>query len=813
MPCNANGRAVRAIVVGLVVFGVAPVVVAQSSRSAQPRTPKTTTPPAGTIAPASSGTPVAIDSATFIVPSRPVSDTGRMARPYIDFSGYSVSACEQMFLDAATTVRRRRPDDVNTPIAPSNGYPPVALEALRRCMTPYTPANVPSVQMIPGMGAYLMLGDSVRAAQVLDRWLREAKSVERRAEGIMRMAELYLSLEPARADITERLIARVDSLGDSAAIQRAEGQFMLLGYWSKPSHYDPEKLAKHGNAAGVAFTKVPADEKDVEMVVAIFSAFWMSEGMIATQGRVAARDALNVYMDRVAFTSDMREAILRDALTPKSPTRDTSLYGKRAPAVNHRFAFDLASGDGWPAQPGQIAVFVPYTPDCDRCGYRHDVLRRLSTSGGDAGISVTLVARTGNDIPGAGLLPIEEEAKKIREMARVTNRLPFGMLIEETRFDTIPDGRRVPRQTPYQSYYGDNMLVIDQGGNVAVLSDDIDEIKRVVDRLVATPVRSVAAGGKAGTGDSALRHAGAIDIFKLSNGNTVHIPRGIPAAMGDSVRTVPMELLANLMFVTATVDGKTGLFILDTGNPVLILNTNNVTPGRVIDSALVTDGVGHTVPAYVYSVSRFDWGGESLRDAGALGMDLRGVEQQLQGVLNGRPLFGLMGLAQLAHMIPVFDYSTKTIALYPVGAANGTSKTTLPPGGDQVPMAVTPGGAYVTGVVDSTSYFKLDSGDDRMGIDGSLLPSLGTRVHRTGKGSAVIGVGGAAVKREEVTLDRITIGKTTYENVEMRVQQYAPNNMDAGGGSKGTLGASFFLKNRVGLDLTNKRMYIWKLPQ
>jgi hypothetical protein len=301
-----------------------------------------------------------------------------------------------------------------------------------------------------------------------------------------------------------------------------------------------------------------------------------------------------------------------------------------------------------------------------------------------------------------------------------------------------------------------------------------------------------------------------VDTFTLGNGKIVQIPRGKIAHVADRVQRVPIELLSGLVFATVTVDGQQGLFIVDTGNPILILNTAHVTPGPVIDSAFVSDATGRNVPVLVHLVKRFQWAGGAIDSVGAVGMDLSGVEGQLKQIVGGRPILGMVGLAQFAHFLSVFDYQGKEIALYPLSATTGKSAVTIPTPTTTVPLTVTPSGAFITGVVDSTSFFKLDSGDDRMGIDADLAASLGARVTHTGKTTPIMGVGGVVSHTEVVTVDRIMVGTLAYDSVTMRALPIPRNAMDAGGGRRGTIGAPFFSRNRVGLDLAHKVMYIWK---
>jgi hypothetical protein len=301
------------------------------------------------------------------------------------------------------------------------------------------------------------------------------------------------------------------------------------------------------------------------------------------------------------------------------------------------------------------------------------------------------------------------------------------------------------------------------------------------------------------------------DSFSLSNGKTVRIPRGVLARPHDVVQRVPIEIVAGLAFARVTVDGKEGLFILDTGNPVLILNTAHVTPGPVIDSAIVSDAVGRNVPVLVHAARKVEWAGNIIEDVGALGMDLSAVAAQLSDSLKGRPIMGMFGLAQLAHFIPVFDYKARELVLYPLDASDAQARLKLPPPTSAVPLLLTQSGLFVSGTAGGKAFFlRLDSGDDGLGIDAAFASTLAPHITTTTRTKPTMGVGGQVVLIPMVLLDSLTIGTVTYDSLEMRSHPFPPNISNLGiGRAQGSLGSPFFARHRVGLDLRKKVLYLW----
>jgi len=302
-----------------------------------------------------------------------------------------------------------------------------------------------------------------------------------------------------------------------------------------------------------------------------------------------------------------------------------------------------------------------------------------------------------------------------------------------------------------------------------------------------------------------------VDTFTLSTGRIVQVPRGVLVHTDNQVHRMPVDLIAGLVFIHATVDGQTGLFIVDTGNPTLLLNTHHLSGGPTIDSAIVTDAVGRNVPVLVHAVRQFQWNGVSIVNLGALGMDLSSVESQLQKELRGQPILGMVGVSQLSHFISVFDYGKQAIELYPSHVFDRRTPARLQTPDVTVPLLTSESGLFVEGVAGDKSFLlRIDSGDDGLGIDEDFAATLGTHVISAGRMEPTMGVGGVIVTTPIVVLDRLMIGAMAYDSLVMRSHLLPANPKDPGRHPQGNLGAPFFRHHRIGLDLRRKRLYLWR---
>ena len=128
---------------------------------------------------------------------------------------------------------------------------------------------------------------------------------------------------------------------------------------------------------------------------------------------------------------------------------------------------------------------------------------------------------------------------------------------------------------------------------------------------------------------------------------------------------VPFALVNNLPVVQATVNGRTGNFVLDTGAEATLLNRHYFAgvPTAAPAGAGATGAFKHTSS---FRINRLAWQGLTVQDVDLTTMDLNH--------LGAAPLLGLLGADLLAHYAVTVDYATRTVVLR---ASGGPSP--LPP--------------------------------------------------------------------------------------------------------------------------------------
>jgi hypothetical protein len=131
------------------------------------------------------------------------------------------------------------------------------------------------------------------------------------------------------------------------------------------------------------------------------------------------------------------------------------------------------------------------------------------------------------------------------------------------------------------------------------------------------------------------------------------------------VFTIPFRNLGKLIRVQATVNGKKGYFILDSGAPFLVLNSQYFphlgTELRLVNVSGVTGGVKNVRTAMI---DAFEWGGIQYSSLRCHVVDLLHLERK-----PSDSIFGLIGFEIFRDLEMLMDYDASTIVLYKLNDA------------------------------------------------------------------------------------------------------------------------------------------------
>ena len=131
--------------------------------------------------------------------------------------------------------------------------------------------------------------------------------------------------------------------------------------------------------------------------------------------------------------------------------------------------------------------------------------------------------------------------------------------------------------------------------------------------------------------------------------------RAVPAgAQSSNLVKIPFELVNGLVLVSASINGDTGSFILDTGSPMVVVNPRNVEGLQPVNTQQSYAFRGRPV-----KVNHFSWAGIEREGMDALAMDISHLENA-----SHRKILGVIGYEVLNKYEVMFDCRNQVLLLY-----------------------------------------------------------------------------------------------------------------------------------------------------
>ncbi|NET32785.1 MAG: hypothetical protein F6K19_12350 [Cyanothece sp. SIO1E1] len=121
----------------------------------------------------------------------------------------------------------------------------------------------------------------------------------------------------------------------------------------------------------------------------------------------------------------------------------------------------------------------------------------------------------------------------------------------------------------------------------------------------------------------------------------------------------PFKHIRGLIFVQVEVNGEDAYFILDSGAPVVVLNSKYFSNGTEDGSA---QGVSGSLQRQQIHIDSFRWGNIALADTDLMGLDLSHLEEELD-----HPFKGLIGYDLLRDFELLIDYEKEELLLFKDG--------------------------------------------------------------------------------------------------------------------------------------------------
>lgn len=275
----------------------------------------------------------------------------------------------------------------------------------------------------------------------------------------------------------------------------------------------------------------------------------------------------------------------------------------------------------------------------------------------------------------------------------------------------------------------------------------------------------------------------------------------VPEPTVPNVLTSPFVVSNGLMFVKATVNGRTGYMLLDTGSSSLLLN-----PKYFDSGSRPAMGVSATVNGLKKSgapvkVTSLQWDGLRTGDIDGELHDFSNMEKPAV-----TPLLGAISHAELKNCALAVDWKHKNVQVFAT-KPNGAKKAAIaePPPTVRLPFAYYLHLPLLTARIGESYYPMLfDSG-----AQWNLLPNttgIESHFHAVGRISGFSDGGQAVANTSPIgVIDETFLGGTSFRDLPYAIFQipYFPG--------KGFLGAPLFQSaTRVEINFRSRQILIWQ---
>lgn len=259
------------------------------------------------------------------------------------------------------------------------------------------------------------------------------------------------------------------------------------------------------------------------------------------------------------------------------------------------------------------------------------------------------------------------------------------------------------------------------------------------------------------------------------------------------------ELIGGMIFIEATVNGKSGNFILDTGAPGIILND---VPTKTSDE-IMASGIGGQLNIGEVNIHRFEWGIINLTKIQGYTLDISHLEKSF-----GKDIAGLIGFDVLKDFELLFDYQNQVIQILnpkknelhkhhkPLKKIAFQKQGHLP--------------VIQVKIGKKAYHFGLDSGAEVNLLDAKILDKIDKNVIANLQQESIVGLENAPK-----TVQTATIKKTTLKSIEFPAMKYlfvdfSEVNQNNDLKIDGLLGFTFLKKSKISINYKKQILYIWK---
>ncbi len=263
--------------------------------------------------------------------------------------------------------------------------------------------------------------------------------------------------------------------------------------------------------------------------------------------------------------------------------------------------------------------------------------------------------------------------------------------------------------------------------------------------------------------------------------------------------TFVFQRAKHLILVKAEVDGKSGLFILDTGASHLTLNMRRFSDKKLIKNVGSSSNSQETsAPLHAMRVERFEWGMVQRSKLLCPVADLSLIEKTL-----GKPILGLIGYDILQHYVVDFNFENQILTISEntvfEDAAVATWALDFRTCGHLPVVSAT--------LSNRTIYLAFDSGASVSVLDHSWKKAAEPQTLRR-RPMRYTGAANGVKDAEVLLLEHLMLDERPLQHVQMvltAVDKFTERCFRI----DGLLGINAFPARRLVLDYTRNKLHVW----
>ena len=266
-----------------------------------------------------------------------------------------------------------------------------------------------------------------------------------------------------------------------------------------------------------------------------------------------------------------------------------------------------------------------------------------------------------------------------------------------------------------------------------------------------------------------------------------------------SPQQIPFKIENGMIFVEAEMDGKIGNFVLDTGAPAMIVNSNK--RGKKIQKAR---SVAQNFDIHSTTISSFKWANIKSNNLDAYALDLSHLEKA-----SNKKILGMIGFNVLKNHEILIDYEQEQLFLYPP-KKNIIHRTADPMMTlnfelqDHLPV--------IEVLIGGQLYrFGLDTGAESNLIHQKYAESIPEEFVATIKMGEIQGLDQKIIPVKSATIKNTIIKGTDYGAMPYLFMDLSHLQSDTNLAIDGLLGGPFFQKAQISINFAKRKVYIWNL--